>query len=235
MRKKSRPATLSIIVPVYNEERTVLPLLKKVRSVKLLGLRKQIIVVNDGSSDGTAAVLKKVRLPGGLILSHEKNKGKGAAIRTAIPRTTGDYVVIQDADLEYDPSDYESLLKPLIDGEKDVIYGSRFQGKQEGFMFWNYVGNKFLTLMTVLLFGTRLTDMETCYKVFRGEILRGLLLRSNRFEFEPEVTAKILKGNYRFGELPITYRGRGSKEGKKITWRDGFSALFTLLRYRLTD
>jgi len=232
--KKTAP-TLSIIVPVFNEERTLLPLLEKVRSVKLLGLRKQILVVNDGSSDGTARLLKKVRIPGGKVLQHPVNRGKGAAIRTAIAHSTGDYVVIQDADLEYDPSDYESLLEPLLSDEKDVVYGSRFLGNWTGFMFWNYLGNKFLTLATVLLFGRKLTDMETCYKVFRGPFLRALTLRSDRFDFEPEVTAKVLKSGVRFGELPITYRGRASKEGKKITWRDGFAALFTLLKYRFMD
>ena len=235
MAARKRPATLTIIVPVFNEERTLLPLLKKVQAVKLLGLKKEILVVNDGSSDGTARLLKKVRIPGGAILHHPVNRGKGAAIRTAIARSTGDYVVIQDADLEYDPSDYESLLRPLLAGEKDVVYGSRFRGQWKGFMFWNYLGNKFLTLATVVLFGTKLTDMETCYKVFRGDLLRGLVLRSDRFDFEPEVTAKVLKKGWRFGELPITYHGRGSKEGKKITWKDGFAALYTLLHYRLVD
>jgi len=235
MTRTTKTLKLSIIVPVFNEERTVLPLLKKVLAVRILGLKKEIIVVNDGSADGTSKVLSKVRLPGGKVLHHDRNRGKGAAIRTAIPHTTGDFVVIQDADLEYDPSDYENLLKPLLAGEKDVIYGSRFMGNPEGFMFWNFVGNKFLTLVTVLLYGTKLTDMETCYKVFRGSLLRGLPLRSNRFEFEPEVTAKVLKRGWRFGELPINYRGRGSKEGKKITWRDGVTALATLLRYRFSD
>lgn len=235
MTQKGKKPTLSIIVPVYNEEKTVLPLLAKVHSVKLMGLRKQIIVVDDGSSDGTPRLLKKVKYPEVAVLQHAKNRGKGAAIRTAIPHTTGDYVVIQDADLEYDPSDYEKLLVPLLDGSCDVVYGSRFMGPRMAILFWHSVGNKFLNMVTNILFNTYLTDMETCYKVFKGGILRDLKLRSNRFEFEPEVTAKILKRKCKIFEMPISYRGRGFDEGKKITWRDGFSALWTLIRYRLTD
>jgi len=191
-RKNSKP-TLSIIVPVYNEEKTVLPLLEKVRSVKLMGLKKQIIVVNDGSTDGTKKQLRKVKNHDTEIYLHKVNRGKGAAIRTAIPHTTGDFVVIQDADLEYDPEDYEKLLIPLLEGKTDVVYGSRFLGPHRAFLFLHYIGNKFLSLVTNILYNTVLTDMETCYKVFKGEIIRGLKLRSNRFDFEPEVTAKILK------------------------------------------
>jgi glycosyltransferase involved in cell wall biosynthesis len=176
-----------------------------------------------------------MKIPGGMILSHAKNRGKGAAIRTAIPHTRGEYVIIQDADLEYDPADYEKLLKHLLDDDADVVYGSRFLGPHRAFLFWHSVGNKLLTFMTNLLYNTVLTDMETCYKVFRGEILRGLPLRSNRFDFEPEVTAKILKRGYKLYEIPISYRGRGFEEGKKITWRDGFWAFYCLIRYRLMD
>ncbi len=235
MSKKTKKPTLSIIVPVFNEEKTLLPLLEKVQKVKLMGLKKQIVVVDDGSSDKTRDVLKKLKMPNVEIYYHEKNKGKGAAIRTAIPHTTGDFVVVQDADLEYDPADYEKLLIPLLDGSSDVVYGSRFMGPHRAFLFWHYVGNKFLSLVTSFLYDAILTDMETCYKVFKGEILRGLTLRSNRFEFEPEVTAKILKKGYRLFELPISYHGRGFKDGKKITWKDGFSALYTLIRYRFMD
>jgi glycosyltransferase involved in cell wall biosynthesis len=232
---KTKKPTLSIIVPVFNENKTLLPLLEKVQSVKLRGLQKQIIVVDDGSADGTREILKKLKKPNIEIYYHEKNQGKGAAIRTAIPHTKGDYVVVQDADLEYDPADYEKLLGPLLEGHADVVYGSRFMGTHQAFVFTHYLGNIFLSAVTTVLYGTVLTDMETCYKVFKGDILRSLTLRSNRFEFEPEVTAKLLKKNYKIFEMPISYRGRGFSEGKKITWRDGFTALWCLFRYRFSD
>lgn len=230
-----KPSLLSIIVPVYNEEKTLLPLLKKVQSVKLFGMKKQIILVNDGSSDGTPRILQKLKIPGGLILRHEKNQGKGAAIRTAIPHTKGDIVIIQDADLEYDPNDYKAVLAPILNGSADVVYGSRFMGVHRAFMMLHYLGNKLLTHITNLLYGTILTDMETCYKAFKGDILRSLTLRSNRFDFEPEVTAKVLKRGYKLFEVPISYHGRGFGEGKKITWRDGVVAVACLIRYRFTD
>jgi len=235
LKGKNKKPTLSIIVPVFNEEKTVLPLLEKVQKVKLMGLAKQIVVVNDGSSDGTARLLGKVKSSNVEIYHHEVNRGKGAAIRTAIPHTTGDFVVVQDADLEYDPNDYKTLLVPLLEGKTDVVYGSRFMGPHRAFLFLHYVGNKFLSLMTNILYNTTITDMETCYKLFRGDIIRSLKLRSNRFEFEPEVTAKILKKGYKLFEMPISYHGRGFEEGKKITWRDGITALVTLIRYRFTD
>ena len=233
MAKRKR---LSIIVPVYNEVATILPLLKKVREVKLLGLEKEVLIVDDGSTDGTSALLEKLRFPGAIFFRHERNRGKGAALRTAIPHTTGDYVIIQDADLEYDPSDYVTVLKPLLMGDADVVYGSRFLGgARRAFLFLHYLGNKLLTLITNVLFNTILTDMETCYKAFRGDLLRSLRLRSNRFDFEPEVTAKVLKRGAKLYEVPITFRGRGFEEGKKITWRDGAVALWTLIRYRFMD
>jgi glycosyltransferase involved in cell wall biosynthesis len=227
--------TLSIIVPVYNEEKTLLPLLAKVQKVKLLGLKKQIIVVNDGSTDKTAQVIKKIKIPGIQIYHHEKNRGKGAAIRTAIPHTTGDFVIIQDADLEYDPADYVIILKPLLEGKADVVYGSRFKGIGRAFLFWHYVGNKLLTYITNILYDTILTDMETCYKAFKGGLIRSIKLRSNRFDFEPEVTAKVLKRGVKLFEVPINYDGRNFEEGKKITWRDGVVALVCLIRYRFMD
>ena len=227
--------TLSIIVPVYNEEKTLLPLLKKVQNVKLLGLKKQIIVINDGSTDKTAEVIKKIKIPGIQIYQHDKNRGKGAAIRTAIPHTTGDFVIIQDADLEYDPADYVIILKPLLDGRADVVYGSRFKGVGRAFLFWHYVGNKLLTFITNILYDTILTDMETCYKAFKGDLIRSIPLRSNRFDFEPEVTAKVLKRGVKLFEVPINYDGRNFEEGKKITWRDGVVALVCLIRYRFMD
>ncbi len=235
MAKSMKSPTLSIIVPVFNEAKTLLALLDKVQAVKLRGLKKQILVVDDGSADGTRDVLKKLRKSSIEIYFHEKNRGKGAAIRTAIPHTKGDYVVVQDADLEYDPADYEKLLGPLLEGKADVVYGSRFMGTHQAFVFSHYLGNIFLSFVTTLLYGTVLTDMETCYKVFKGDILRGLTLRSNRFEFEPEVTAKILKKNFKIYEMPISYHGRGFSEGKKITWRDGITALWCLIRYRISD
>ncbi|HVM33075.1 MAG TPA: glycosyltransferase family 2 protein [bacterium] len=233
--RRDKKKVLSIIVPVYNEEKTVALILKTVSRLSLPGIQKDIVVVNDGSSDGTAAVLRKIKIPGVRIFQHEKNRGKGAAIRTAIPHTRGDFVIIQDADLEYDPNDYRKLLEPLIQGRADVVYGSRFRGVHRAFMFWHSLGNKFLTFVTNLLYDTILTDMETCYKVFRGEVLRGLTLRSDRFEIEPEMTAKILKAKCRVFEVPISYSGRGFEEGKKITWKDGFGALATLVRYRFLD
>lgn len=230
-----KPRLLSIIVPVYNEEQTLLPLLKKVQTVKLFGLKKQIIVVNDGSSDRTPQLLKKLKIPGGLILQHEKNRGKGAAIRTAIPHTKGDIVIIQDADLEYDPNDYKTVLAPIMAGQADVVYGSRFKGSHRAFMFLHYVGNQVLTFLTNMLYDTVLSDMETCYKAFKGDIIRSLKLRSNRFDFEPEVTAKVLKRGCKLFEVPISYHGRGFEEGKKITWKDGFVALWCLIRYKFFD
>lgn len=226
---------ISIIVPVFNEEKTLDLLLKKVSTVRLLGLKKEILVVNDGSTDRTAEVLKKIRIPGMRVFHHDKNRGKGAALRTAFPLTTGDLVVIQDADLEYDPADYEKLILPILQGDADVVYGSRFMGVHRAFLFLHYVGNKFLTLMTNLLYNTTLTDMETCYKVFKGDVIRSIPLRSNRFEIEPEMSAKVLKRGYKLYEVPISFRGRGFEEGKKITWRDGFSALWTLFIYRFID
>ncbi len=231
----TKPLTLSIIIPVFNEQDTFIPLLKKVESVKLFNMKKEIIVVNDGSTDRTPEILRKTRLKNGKIFHHEKNRGKGAAIRTALPHTHGQFVIIQDADLEYDPKDYEKILEPLVKREADVVYGSRFLGLHRAFLFWHLVGNKFLTLLTNVLYDTTLTDMETCYKAFRGDIIRGLPLRSNRFDFEPEVTAKILKRGYKLYEIPISFRGRGFEEGKKITWRDGIVALYCLIRYRFLD
>ncbi len=231
--KKNR--LLSIIVPVYNEEKTLLPLIQKVQAVRLFGLKKQILVVNDGSTDGTGRILKRLRVPGGLVFHHEKNRGKGAAIRTAIPHTRGDIVIIQDADLEYDPNDYKIVLAPILQGSADVVYGSRFMGVHRAFLFLHYLGNKALTLLTNILYDTVLTDMETCYKAFKGDLLRSLKLRSNRFDFEPEVTAKVLKRGCKLFEVPISYHGRGFEEGKKITWRDGVVALFCLVRYRFMD
>jgi glycosyltransferase involved in cell wall biosynthesis len=226
---------LSVIIPVFNEQKTILSILKKVQAARLPGIRKKIIIVNDGSSDKTMELLKKVKSRNLRVLHHEKNRGKGAAIRTAFPFADGDFVVIQDADLEYDPMDYPKLLEPLLNGTADVVYGSRFSGSRPAFTFWNYLANKCLTHCLNLLYNSILTDMETGYKVFRGLVFRDLNLRSNRFDFDPEITAKILKQGLKPFEVPISYRSRSFKDGKKITWWDGCSALFCLIRYRLMD
>ncbi|MFA6392109.1 MAG: glycosyltransferase family 2 protein [Patescibacteria group bacterium] len=221
---------LSIIIPVYNEKNTIKEILKKVQAAPY---EKEIILVDDGSSDGTRDVLKTIQEQEIKIYYHEKNYGKGRAIRTALEKTSGDIILIQDADLEYDPQEYHILLKPILDGKADVVYGSRFRGEGKSMMFWHSLGNKFLTLVTNILFNSTLTDMETCYKVFKPKVVEGLKLESNRFNIEPELTAKILKRKYRIYEVPISYSGREYSEGKKITWRDGFVALWTLIKYRI--
>jgi len=224
---------LSVLIPVYNEQGTVAELIRRVQDAPF---EKEIIVVNDGSTDGTADVLQA--LPPGAIklIHHDRNRGKGAAIRTGIPQATGDVVIIQDADLEYDPRDYDRLLEPLLDGRADVVYGSRFLGGPHRVLFfWHYVGNRLLTLLSNMLNNLNLSDMETCYKAFRTSALKQIRLRANRFGFEPEVTAKIARRRLRLYEVPISYSGRDYAEGKKITWRDGLSALYWILRFRLFD
>jgi glycosyltransferase involved in cell wall biosynthesis len=221
---------LSIIIPVYNEKNTFNKIIEKVKAVPY---EKEIIVIDDGSQDGTRDILKNFKDPDVQIYYHDKNYGKGKAIRTGFEHITGDVVLIQDADLEYDPQEYHILLKPLLDGKADVVYGSRFRGEGKSMMFWHALGNKFLTLVTNILFNSTLTDMETCYKVFKTKVIQGLDLKSNRFNIEPELTAKILKRGYRIYEVPISYAGREYSEGKKITWRDGFIALWTLIKYRI--
>lgn len=237
MKKIKITPGLSIIIPVFNENKTVSQLLSKVQSVKLKGISKQLIVVDDCSTDGTREILKKLskKQPGFTLILQDKNRGKGSAIRAAIPHVTGSYAVIQDADLEYDPADYTSLLKPILEGHADVVYGSRFLGTHRSFLFLNYVANKILNLITNLLYNSTLTDMETCYKMFRAEALTSLKLRSNGFEIEPEITAKILKKNYKVYEVPIAFYGRGYDEGKKIKAIDGVKALWALIKYRFVD
>jgi glycosyltransferase involved in cell wall biosynthesis len=226
---------LSIIIPVYNERSTVAELLERVRAVDLGDTEKQIIVVDDASSDGTTEVLEEQQARGDILLRRlPRNMGKGAAVREGLRHATGDLVLIQDADLEYDPADYPVLIRPILTGKAKVVYGSRFLGEHKAMYFWHSLGNKFLTLLTNVLFDTTLTDMETCYKVFTGDIARRLKLRSDRWGFDPEITAKILRMGHRIYEVPVSYAGRERWEGKKIVaWRDGPRVLLTLLRYRL--
>ncbi len=230
---------LCIIMPVFNERQTVEEIVRRVLAVDLDGIQKELILVDDGSTDGTRDVLHRIGrqdFPGVKIVLHRHNQGKGAAIRTGLGHANGDLIVIQDADLEYDPRDYAVLLQPILDGKADVVYGSRFLGPHRAFNFLHMLGNKFLTLVTNILYNTILTDMETCYKVFRVEVLRNMRIRSNRFDFEPEITAKVLKRGYRVFEVPISYSGRDLDEGKKISaWRDGLPALWALIKYRFVD
>jgi glycosyltransferase involved in cell wall biosynthesis len=224
---------LSIIIPVYNEAATLRSVLDRVLATPY---EKQIIVVDDGSSDGTRAVIDAITEPNVIKHFHEKNAGKGAAIQTGWKLATGDVILIQDADTEYDPSDYETLLRPIIEGKADVVFGSRFVGyPRRVLFFWHSFGNKILTLIANMLNDINLSDMETGYKVFTREVRDAITIRSNRFGFEPEFTAKVAKRHFRIYEVPISYYGRGYKEGKKITWRDGFAAFYWIVRYRFFD
>lgn len=226
---------VSIIIPVFNEEKTILEVVKR---VKKLQFPKEVIIVDDGSKDGTAGKLKKLKGNGVIVHTHTKNQGKGAAVRTGLRKSTGQIVVIQDADLEYCPEELYTLVKPIIAGEADVVYGSRFLGEGRpdfGSYGIYYLGNRFLTHLTRVLFLTDITDLNTCYKVFHKKALRGIKLRANRFDLDPEITAKVFKRKMRYREFPITYKGRSHKDGKKITWKDGIRASITLVRYRLFD
>ena len=225
---------VSVIVPVYNEVAHLEPLLKAVLASPV---KKEIIIVDDGSTDGTCDKLRALPLRNDLtIVFHEKNCGKGASIRTALGYARGEYILIQDSDLEYDPRDYPKLLEPIVEGRADVVYGSRFLGgPQRVHYFWHYVANKALTLLSDIFTNLKLTDMETCYKVFRRDVLKDIQLKSNRFGFEPEITAKIAKGKWRIYEVPISYAGRTYEEGKKITWKDGVQALWCIIRFKFGD
>ena len=224
---------LSVIIPAYDEQATIAEILKQVRAV---GLASEIIVVDDGSTDGTREILKREEsTPGTTVVYHDRNQGKGAAVRAGLDRATGDIILIQDADLEYDPRDFPALVRPIEEGRVKVVYGSRFLGPRKAMLFWHMLGNKLLTLVTNVLYNTILSDMETCYKVFRADVIKGIPLKSRRFEFEPEITAKVLKRGHRIFEVPISYYGREYSEGKKITWREGPKAIWTLIKYRFVD
>ena len=229
---------LSIIMPVYNEQKTLDSMLRKVYAVRISGLSKEIIAVNDGSIDGSARILKSWKKKGIKVIHHKKNEGKGAAVRTGILKSTGNIIIIQDADLEYDPKEYRKILSPILKNNANVVYGSRLKAIQRNLKdmyLTHYLGNRALSLMTSVLYGSRITDMETGYKAMRKEVLEGMVLNSRRFDIEPEITAKILKRGYKIVEVSIAFRGRMFDEGKKITWRDGIAALWTLLRYRFTN
>jgi glycosyltransferase involved in cell wall biosynthesis len=244
---------VSIVVPVYNERAFIEEVLLRIQAVSM---DKEIVLIDDGSTDGTRALLQEferaqsaglsevpvqngkalLSLEGIRFLFQDRNHGKGAALRRGFQAASGEVILVQDADLEYDPRDYDKLLAPIFDGRADVVYGSRFLGgPQRVHYFWHYVGNTFLTLLSDMLTNLKLTDMETCYKIFRREVLQGFQLKSDRFGFEPEITAKIAKGNWRVYEVPISYAGRTYAEGKKITWKDGFSTLWCILRFNLFD
>ena len=223
---------LSVVIPVYNEASTILEIINR---VTFAPFRKEIIVVDDGSTDGTREILEQSNNSAIRICYHERNYGKGRALQTGFSAATGDVIVVQDADMEYDPNEFQILLHPILTGKADVVYGSRFAGHGEHrvLYFWHYVGNRFLTLLSNILTNINLTDMETCYKAFTRKALEGISIQENRFGFEPEITAKVAKKKLRIYEVPISYYGRTYEEGKKINWRDGAWALWCIFRYNL--
>ena len=226
---------LSIIIPVYNEKNTVNKIIQQVLDVEL-EMEKEIILIDDGSTDGTRDILENLEYPNIKVKFHEKNQGKGAALQTGFSLATGDFIIIQDADLEYDPREYPLLLAPLLDGRADAVYGSRFLGgTHRVLLFWHSIGNKMLTTFSNMLSNLNLTDMETCYKVFRKEILDKITIKSKRFGIEPEITLKLARQKCRIYEVPISYAGRDYTEGKKIGWKDGLAAFYHLIRFKFFD
>ncbi len=225
--------TLSVLVPVYNERSTIGEVIRRIRSVDV-PLEVEIVVVNDGSSDGTDKVLATLEDSTVRVFNHAQNQGKGAALRTGLEAATGDLIIIQDADLEYDPEDWIKLLDPIIKHKAFVVYGSRFTGERKNMLLLHWIGNRFLSLVTNVLYATTLSDMETCYKCFDRRVIEPVHIISNRFDFEPEITAKVLRQGFRIYEVPISYAGREFDEGKKITWKDGFAALKALIKFRFT-
>jgi len=222
---------ISVVVPVYNEKNTIREIVRRIQQVSF---EKEIIIVDDYSTDGTREILKGMAGNNLKILFHDKNQGKGAALRTGFQEVTGDIVIIQDADLEYNPQEYSILIQPILDGKADAVYGSRFLAcPHRVLLFWHYVGNKFLTTLSNLFTNLNLTDMETCYKAFRSSLLKNIEIESKRFGFEPEITAKLAKLKCRIYEVPISYSGRDYSEGKKINWKDGIAAFFWIIRYNI--
>ncbi len=231
---------LSVVIPVFNERETLFEIIRRVLAAPI-EIDRELVLVDDFSTDGTRALYPKLseEFPGATfrVLLHERNQGKGAALRTGFREANGDIIIVQDADLEYSPQDYPKLLKPILDGRADVVYGSRFIGGAEHrvLYFWHSVGNRFLTLLSNMFTDLNLTDMETCYKVFRAEVIKNITIKSDRFGVEPEVTAKIARGRWRIYEVGISYSGRSYEEGKKITWKDGVKAILAILRFAVSD